>query len=423
MDKPVKQETIKYVVDTNVWYRHLEELSDLIAQGKQLVVSGAVLRELDNHKSSLNQELAFMSRKASRFIKDNQDKLTIDLQDYNALWILGHEYSNDYADNRIVACGKQYGGIISGDLNVLFKASGLGLDVIDLGEDLEVKEDDYTGFKVVEMTKDEFIEFHDTRLHLNEFELLLNEYLIVNDSETGESLQSFKWDGQHYIHIQKKTLRSKALGEFKAYDEYQACAVDSVLHNQFTILRGKAGTAKTQIALSYAMQQIQTGKYSKIIVFSNAIPTANAFYHGLVKGDLQTKLMDSSIGNILASKLGSYDAVEAMMMTEELVILPASDIRGFDSNGMNAIIIVTEGQNWTAELLKLAIQRTGEDCKLIIEGDRHTQLDGRQYAGSNNGMYRASEVFKGFHKYGEIELQKIYRSEIAELAEKMTEFY
>lgn len=420
MDKLNSQE-IAYVVDTNVWYRHIEELK-ILSESKKIVVTGAVLRELDKHKSSSDKDLAYRSRLASRFIKDNKHKFIIDLTDYNAEELLGKSYSNLYMDNLIVACAQMYGGLISGDLNVQFKGIGLGLEVIDIEEGTKIEEDTYKGFIKVTMTKDEYDNFHDERLHLNEFNLLLNQYLIVEDEETGEAINSFKWDGSFYIHVQRKTLRSKHLGEFVARDEVQACAVDSVLHNQFTMLRGRAGTAKTQIAMSYAMQQLQAGKYSKIIVFSNAIPTANAFYHGLVKGDLQTKLLDSSIGNILASKLGGYDQVEAMLLTEELVILPASDIRGFDSNGMNAIIIITEGQNWTTELLKLAIQRTGEDCKLIIEGDRHTQLDGKQFEGSNNGMFRASEIFKGDECYGEVELQEIYRSRIASLAERMTEF-
>lgn len=418
------KENVQYVVDTNVWLSNLDELKSY----SNLVVTGAVLRELDKLKGSSNPELAYRSRLATRYIKENKDNFTFDLKDYNAELALGNEYDNSYADNRIVACAIRYGGVISNDLNVQFKALGLNLDVIDLNDTINNTDDDYKGFVKVSMSKDEYQRFHDERLHLNEFNLLLNQYLIVVDSDSSNDIkeekviQSFKWDGEYYIHIKNKKLKSRHLGEFTARDAYQECAIDSVLSNQFTILRGKAGTAKTQISISYAMQQLHAGKYSKIIIFSNAIPVKDAHYHGLVKGDLRQKLMDSSIGNILAAKLGGYDQVEAMMMTEELIILPSSDIRGFDSNGMNAIIIITEGQNFTTELMKLAIQRTGEDCKLIIEGDRHTQLDGKQFEGVNNGMYRASEVFKGDETYGEVELQIIYRSRIAELAEKMTDY-
>jgi predicted ribonuclease YlaK len=42
------------------------------------------------------------------------------------------------------------------------------------------------------------------------------------------------------------------------------------------------------------------------------------------------------------------------------------------------------------------------------------------FEGVNNGMNAASEVFRGADYYGEVELQRIYRSLIAERAELMT---
>lgn len=69
--------------------------------------------------------------------------------------------------------------------------------------------------------------------------------------------------------------------------------------------------------------------------------------------------------------------------------------------------------------MKIALQRVGEDSICIIDGDYSAQVDNEQYAGSNNGMRRLSEVFRGQDFYGEIQLQNIYRSRIAEIADKM----
>ena len=69
--------------------------------------------------------------------------------------------------------------------------------------------------------------------------------------------------------------------------------------------------------------------------------------------------------------------------------------------------------------MKLALQRIGEDSICIIEGDYKTQVDLVQYSGSNNGMRRMSEIFRGQDFYGEVELQNIYRSRIADIAERM----
>lgn len=406
-----------YLVDTNAFISNLDDIKKY-----KKVVLGGVLRELDKLKGSRNEDLAYKARVATRYIKENINDLHFDLKDYNSEEILGKEFENSYVDNRIVACLTQNPNyaLLTNDVLLMLKAKALGIEVAEINEDFEEYESEYKGFKEVEMTPKEFQYFHDTRIDKNEFNLMVNQYLIVKDPTTKEPYQALKYDGEYYISIKSKVLKSLKLGEFKARDLYQACAIDSVLTNQFTVLRGKAGVAKTQIALAYAMQQLQAGKYSKIIVFSNAVPTYGAFYHGLVKGDLKTKLLDSSVGNILSSKMGSFDQVEAMLITEELVILPASDIRGFDSSGMNAIIILSEAQNFSRELMKLAIQRTGQDCKLLIEGDNSTQLDSKDFEGINNGMRAASEVFRGQSYYGEMEMQKIYRSEIAERAELMT---
>lgn len=86
---------------------------------------------------------------------------------------------------------------------------------------------------------------------------------------------------------------------------------------------------------------------------------------------------------------------------------------------MNAAVYISEAQNLDIELMRLALQRIGEDSICIIDGDFSHQVDMSQYAGSNNGMRRASQVFRGASFYGEVELQIIHRSKIAERAELM----
>ena len=86
---------------------------------------------------------------------------------------------------------------------------------------------------------------------------------------------------------------------------------------------------------------------------------------------------------------------------------------------MRAGIYMTEAQNTTIDMMKLMLQRIGEDSVCIMEGDDCAQVDMSAYSGANNGIRRLSEVFRGDNNYGEITLQKCYRSHIAELAEKM----
>ena len=73
----------------------------------------------------------------------------------------------------------------------------------------------------------------------------------------------------------------------------------------------------------------------------------------------------------------------------------------------------------SVSLMKLALQRIGKDSICIIDGDRDTQLDDIAFSGTNNGMRRASEVFRGTKVYGEVTLNTVHRSEIARIAEEM----
>jgi predicted ribonuclease YlaK len=99
-----------------------------------------------------------------------------------------------------------------------------------------------------------------------------------------------------------------------------------------------------------------------------------------------------------------------MINNEELVLLPMSDIRGYDTSGMRAGIYISEAQNLDITLMKLALQRIGEDSICIIDGDDKTQVDLIEFAGTNNGMRRVSKVFRGSDIYGEVELRTIHRS-------------
>ena len=137
-------------------------------------------------------------------------------------------------------------------------------------------------------------------------------------------------------------------------------------------------------------------------------------------GDKDEKLLGGAVGNFLLGKFGGdllfiYDLIQK----GKLMLLPMCAIRGFDTTDMKAGVYIPEAQNTSVDLMKLCLQRIGEDCVCIIDGDYNAQVDMGMYEGSKNGMKRVSEVFRGTELYGEIELSTVYRSRIAEIAERL----
>ena len=54
---------------------------------------------------------------------------------------------------------------------------------------------------------------------------------------------------------------------------------------------------------------------------------------------------------------------------------------------------------------------------MFIEGDYNSQVDSYSFEGNNNGLKRVIEKFKNNKEFAYIQLQKTYRSKIAELCE------
>jgi predicted ribonuclease YlaK len=195
--------------------------------------------------------------------------------------------------------------------------------------------------------------------------------------------------------------------------------MDSLHNNQITVMRGKAGSGKSYLGLSYLFSQLEKGKIDSIVIFCNTVAVRGAAKLGFYPGSRDEKLLDSQIGNFLTTKLGSITEVERMIDEGTLMLLPVADCRGVDLTGLNCGVFCTESQNTSADMMKLILQRIGEDCICVFEGDDQSQVDMKDYAGDNNGLRRLSEVFRGHDIYGEVNLPIIHRSKIAALAENI----
>lgn len=287
-------------------------------------------------------------------------------------------------------------------------------------ESINTEKDDYTGYKELYLNEDEMAYFYSNPAYFGNA-LKVNQYINIYSESSQERVDTLVWTGEEFRALKYKTFSSKQLGEVKPYkgDIYQAMVADSLMNNKITMIKGPAGAGKSHLAIGYLFHLLDKGKIDKIIIFCNTVATKNAAKLGFYPGSRDEKLLDSQIGNFLASKLGGKIAVEELINQEKLLLLPMSDVRGYDTSGMNSGIYITEAQNLDVDLLKLALQRVGEDSIVILDGDTKSQVDLVDYEGANNGMRRASKVFRGEDIYGEVELQQIHRSRIAKIANQM----
>lgn len=406
----------RFALDTNVI---LNNNIYEIVEKYNVAIPSMVIRELENFETNPDKygQLAYNAREKRRRLKQ-MDKVYFDLKDYE--WRQDDGLSKTYADNNILQyCLDTNSGLISYDGLLVEKAIQYGVEVINVEDELLSSGDDYKGFKEVYMLPHELQEFYQNELGSNKYDLIVNQYLIIRDDVTGDLIDSFKFNGQYHVAVNQKGFKTRALDSFKPKDFFQQCVLDSLESNQVTMIKGAAGSGKSLIALNYAMQQIERHKVDKLICFVNPIGTLNSAKIGYLPGTKDEKILESQIGTMLASKLGDKFQVESMIANNQLELLPFSNLRGIDTTGTNCIVWVIESQNLDISLAKLALERIGETTKVILDGDYNAQVDDRAYEGGNNGMKRVSEVFRGEDYYGEVELQSVYRSKVANKAQEM----
>lgn len=246
----------------------------------------------------------------------------------------------------------------------------------------------------------------------------INQYLVI---ETDEEIidKPYLWNGEEFREVQYKLFNSDLFGQVKpkSHDPFQICYFDSLIRNQLTFCTGPAGSGKSLIALSYGFQELEKGAVSKIIVFCNPYVADGAVKMGFYPGSKREKILETSIGSVLLSKLGGALNVDRLLDEEKLILMPMGDCRGYEVPE-DSFVYFTEAQNMDRPLMKLFLQRTNDNCKICVEGDT-VQVDSERFHNGLNGLVRAIEIFQGEDYAGHVHLPNIYRGKIARKAEEI----
>lgn len=255
----------------------------------KFVLSSVTLTELENIKTNKNktEDLRAKARYVTRWLANNEDKFDVVIYNTNHEDLIKQYGLEITPDIKIIFCACTYNSpsgleFVTNDLcckNIAHRI--FGLNVSSIGETNEV---DYKGFKEV-VLNDEQLAYLYNNPQDNSLGLLVNEYLIIKNAD-GDFVDRLRWDGEQYQPIKIGTLKSDYFGSIKPYngDIYQQCALNSLVTNKVTMLKGAAGTGKSYLALGYLFHLIEKRKIEKIIVFCNTVATLGSAKLGLMNG-------------------------------------------------------------------------------------------------------------------------------------------
>ena len=182
--------------------------------------------------------------------------------------------------------------------------------------------------------------------------------------------------------------------------ENQLKLVEGFAKNDMVFAIGPAGSGKTYTAIALAVRALKNKEIKKIILSRPAVEAGEKL--GFLPGDMKDKidpylqpLYDALQDMIPATKLKEY------MELNIIQIAPLAFMRGRTLN--DAVVILDEAQNTTAQQIKMFLTRMGMNTKMIVTGDM-TQID--LPASQTSGLVQALCILKGVKGISFVELNK-----------------
>ncbi|OYW86417.1 MAG: phosphate starvation-inducible protein PhoH [Hyphomonas sp. 32-62-5] len=152
----------------------------------------------------------------------------------------------------------------------------------------------------------------------------------------------------------------------KPRSENQAQLMAAMDSHALVCALGPAGTGKTYLAICKAVEALQKGRVSKIVLSRPAVEAGEQI--GFLPGGMEDKLAPylRPLYDALSDRL-SPGQLKHMLAEGVIEIAPIGFMRGRTLN--NAFIVIDEAQNCTYTQLKMLLTRLGWHSTMVITGD------------------------------------------------------
>ena len=146
----------------------------------------------------------------------------------------------------------------------------------------------------------------------------------------------------------------------------QRLLMEAIETKPLTIAVGPAGTGKTYLAISAAVEALEAASVSRIILSRPAVEAGENL--GFLPGDMREKLDPylRPLWDALNDRMGAKRLSQALG-DGTIEIAPVAFMRGRTLN--NAFVLIDEAQNCTYGQLKMLLTRLGWHSTMVMTGD------------------------------------------------------
>ncbi len=165
---------------------------------------------------------------------------------------------------------------------------------------------------------------------------------------------------------QEQSRDQSYVRKVRPQNENQRQLLRAIADHNLTVALGPAGTGKTYLAISAAVEAFQEGRVARIVLSRPAIEAGESL--GFLPGDMQEKMAPylRPLYDALSDRLGGK-ALRALLADGSIEIAPIGFMRGRTLN--NAFVVIDEAQNCTYGQIKMLLTRLGWHSTMVLTGD------------------------------------------------------
>ncbi|MFM2043715.1 MAG: hypothetical protein RLY86_2291 [Pseudomonadota bacterium] len=146
----------------------------------------------------------------------------------------------------------------------------------------------------------------------------------------------------------------------------QKVLMEAIAAHNLTLALGPAGTGKTYLAISAAVEALESGRVDRIVLSRPAIEAGESI--GYLPGDMNEKMAPflRPLYDALSDRMGGK-RLRQLMQEGTIEIAPVGFMRGRTLN--NAFVVIDEAQNCTYAQIKMLLTRLGWHSTMVLTGD------------------------------------------------------